>query len=68
MDSCGRDYPSVSLARDTALPEDFKYRMRGNVILITYSGAIEKEIVRILQKIEYWHQGSIKAYRILPMR
>jgi hypothetical protein len=50
---------------ETTVPEDFKYRMRGNVILITYSGSIDKEIIRILQKIEYWHQGSIKAYRIL---
>jgi hypothetical protein len=41
--------------------------MRAKVISITYSatGSIDKEIWRILRKIEYWHQGSIESYRIL---
>jgi hypothetical protein len=46
---------------------DFTYSMRAKVISITYLGAglIKKEIGRILRRIEHWHQGSIKTYRIL---
>lgn len=50
---------------DTTVPEDFKYTMRGKEIWVTYSGAIDKEIARILQQIEYWHQGSITSFKIL---
>jgi hypothetical protein len=41
--------------------------MRAKVISITYSGtgSIHEKIERILRKIEYWHQGSIRSYRIL---
>jgi hypothetical protein len=41
--------------------------MRAKVISITYSGAgsIHEEIVRILRKIEYWHQGAITSFKIL---
>jgi hypothetical protein len=51
----------------TTAPEDFKYSMQGKVISITYLGAgsINEEIERILRKIEYWHQGSVKSFRIL---
>ena len=51
----------------TTVPTDFKYRMQGKVITITYSGAglIHKELGRILRTIEYWHQGSVTCYRIL---
>ena len=51
----------------TAAPADFKYSMRGKVISVTYlgQGSIHEEIGRILRKIEYWHQGSVKSFRIL---
>ena len=46
---------------------DFTNSMRAKVISITYSGSglIHEKVERILRKIEYWHQGSIKSYRIL---
>jgi hypothetical protein len=51
----------------TTTTDDFKYSMRGKVISITYlgSGSINQEIARILRRIEYWHQGSVKSFRIL---
>jgi hypothetical protein len=51
----------------TTVPTDFKYRMQGKVVTITYSGAglVHKELGRILRKIEYWHQSSVTSYRIL---
>jgi hypothetical protein len=58
---------SLRWTDDTTVPEDFKYRMRGKEIWITYLGAksIDEDIMRILQKIEYWHMGSITSFRIL---
>jgi hypothetical protein len=46
---------------------DFKYSMSGKVISVTYlgTGSIHEEIERILRRIEHWHQGSIKSFRIL---
>jgi hypothetical protein len=46
---------------------DFTYSMRGKVISITNSGpgSINQEIGRIMRRIEHWHQGSVKSYRIL---
>jgi hypothetical protein len=57
---------SLGLSDSTATV-DFKYSMSGKVISITYLGAgsIHEEIGRILPKIEYWHQGSIRSFRIL---
>jgi hypothetical protein len=54
-------------AADSTTAADFKYSMSGKVISITYlgTGSINEEIERILRKIEYWHQGSIKSFRIL---
>jgi hypothetical protein len=51
----------------TTATDDFKYSMRGKVISITYlgSGSINQEIGRILRRIEHWHQGSVKCFRIL---
>jgi hypothetical protein len=51
----------------TTAAADFEYSMRGKVISITYLGAgsIHGEIGRILRRIEHWHQGSVKSYRIL---
>ena len=58
---------SLGSSDSTTVPTDFKYRMQGKVITITYLGAgsIHKEIGRILRKIEHWHMGSITSYRIL---
>jgi hypothetical protein len=41
--------------------------MSGKVISITYlgMGSINEEIGRILRRIEHWHQGSVKSFRIL---
>jgi hypothetical protein len=46
---------------------DFKYSIRCKVISITYLGtsSINKEIGRILRRIEHWHQGSVKSFKIL---
>jgi hypothetical protein len=46
---------------------DFRYSMQGKVISITYFGAgsVHEGIGRILRRIEHWHQGSIKSYKIL---
>jgi hypothetical protein len=58
---------SLGSSDSTTAVADFKYSMRGKVISITYlgSGSINQDIVRILRRIEYWHQGSIKSFRIL---
>ena len=52
---------------DSTTATDFKYSMSGKVISITYlgMGSINEEIGRILRRIEYWHQGSVKSFRIL---
>ena len=52
---------------DSTAAADFKYSMSGKVISITYLGAgsIHQEIGRILRRIEHWHQGSVKSFRIL---
>ena len=46
---------------------DFKYSMRAKVISITYSGpgSVSQEIGRIMRRIEHWHQGSVRSYKIL---
>ena len=51
----------------TTAAADFKYSMRGKEISITYlgPGSINQEVVRILRRIEYWHQGSVKFFKIL---
>jgi hypothetical protein len=49
---------------DSTATADFKYSMSGKVISITYlgTGSINEEILR---RIEHYHQGSVKSYRIL---
>ena len=46
---------------------DFEYSMKAKVISITYlgPGSIDQEILRILRRIEHWHQGPVTSYRIL---
>ena len=52
---------------DFSAEADSKYSMSGKVISITYlgTGSVHEEIERILQRIEHWHRGSIKSFRIL---
>jgi hypothetical protein len=51
----------------TTAAADFTYSMQGKVISITYfgPGSVNQEIGRLLRRIEHWHQGSVKSYRIL---
>jgi hypothetical protein len=58
---------SFGSSDSTTAASDFKYSMQGKVISITYLGAgsIHEAIERILRRIEHWHQGSAKSYRIL---
>jgi hypothetical protein len=58
---------TLGSADATTAAADFTYSIQGKVISITYLGAgsIHKDLERILRKIEYWHQGSVKSYRIL---
>jgi hypothetical protein len=51
----------------TATQADFTYSMQGKVISITYLGAgsVQKELARILRRIEHWHQGPVTSYRIV---
>jgi hypothetical protein len=52
---------------DSTTATDFKYSMSGKVISITYlgTGSIHEELGRMLRRIEHWHQGSIKSFRII---
>jgi hypothetical protein len=58
---------TLGSADSTTNAADFTYSMRGKVISITYlgTGSINKEIERILRRIEHWHQGAITSYKIL---
>jgi hypothetical protein len=57
---------TLGLSNSTATA-DFEYSMSGKVISVTYlgTGSIHEEIGRILRRIEHWHQGSIRSFRIL---
>jgi len=48
---------------------DFTYRIRPTLISITDTGlgshAVTEDIKAVLRKIEYWHQGSIAAFKIM---
>jgi hypothetical protein len=58
---------TLNSSDSTSTPADFKYSVHGKVISITYSGpgSVNQEIVRIMRRIEHWHQGSVTSYRIL---
>ena len=58
---------SLGSSDSTTTAADFKYSMSGKVISITYSGpgSVDQDIGRIMRRIEHWHQGSVKSYRIL---
>jgi hypothetical protein len=57
----------ITLKSDAATTSNFTYSMQSKLISITYlgPGSIHEEIGRILRRIEHWHQGSVKSYRIL---
>src|SRR5215471_15911027 len=48
---------------------DFTYRIRPTLISITDTGlgshTVTDDIEAVLQKIEYWHQGSIAKFKIM---
>jgi len=48
---------------------DFSYRIRPTLISITDTGlgshSVFEDIEAVLRKIEYWHQGSITAFKIM---
>jgi hypothetical protein len=58
---------TIGSSDSTTVAADFKYSMQGKVISIKYldAGSIRQEIGRILRRIEHWHQGSVKSFRIL---
>src|SRR5215469_13054373 len=51
---------------------DFTYKIWPTVISITDTGfgsqAVTEDIKAVLRKIEYWHQGSIAAFKIMCQR
>ena len=48
---------------------DFIYKITPTLISITDTGLGQRSVVEdieaVLQKIEYWHQGSISAFKIM---
>jgi hypothetical protein len=48
---------------------DFTYKITPNTIAIADTGkgsrSVTNDIEAVLRKIEYWHQGSIAAFRIM---
>ena len=48
---------------------DFTYHITPNTISITDAGkdgrSLTNDIEAVLRKIEYWHQGSIAAFKIM---
>jgi hypothetical protein len=48
---------------------DFRYTITPDTIAITDTGkgrvSVTNDIEAVLRKIEYWHQGSIAAFRIM---
>jgi hypothetical protein len=51
---------------------DFTYSITPNTISITDTGkgrrSVTNDIEAVLRKIEYWHQGSIAAFKIMLYR
>ena len=58
-----------SLAAQAGCQADFTYSMSPDVIAITDldlgNKSVTNDIENVLRKIEYWHQGSIAAFRIM---
>ena len=58
-----------SLAAQAGCQADFTYSMSSNVIAITDlnlgNKSVTNDIENVLRKIEYWHQGSIAAFKIM---
>jgi hypothetical protein len=66
---------SNEISFNTDLPEsirtqaDFTYKITPTLISITDTGLGQRSVVEdieaVLRKIEYWHQGSITAFKIM---
>jgi len=58
-----------SLAAQAGCQADFTYSMSPDVIAITDldlgNKSVTNDIENVLRKIEYWHQASIAAFRIM---
>ena len=58
-----------SLAAQAECQADFTYSMSPDVIAITDldlgNKSVTNDIENVLRKIEYWHQASIAAFRIM---
>jgi hypothetical protein len=56
-------------ARNPTTQADFTYSLTPNTISITDTGlgrrSVTEDIEAVLRKIEYWHQGSIAAFKIM---
>src|SRR6516225_5456098 len=56
-------------ATEAATRADFTYKITPNTISITDTTlgklSVTKDIDAVLRKIEYWHQGSIAAFKIM---
>ena len=54
---------------ESATRADFTYKITPNTIAITDTTlgklSVTKDIDAVLRKIEYWHQGSIAAFKIM---
>jgi hypothetical protein len=54
--------------RDVTTKADFTYSIAPDTISITDTGkgrrSVTNDIEAVLRKIEYWHQGSISAFKI----
>jgi hypothetical protein len=56
-----------SVASEARFSRRYTVSSGPGLIAITYlgTGSIHEEIERILRRIEHWHQGSTKSFRIL---
>ena len=58
-----------NVAMEAATRADFTYKITPNTISITDTTlgklSVTKDIDALLRKIEYWHQGSIAAFKIM---
>jgi len=60
---------NAKLSEAPRTPADFTYKIWPTLISITDTGygsqAVTEDIKAVLRKIEYWHQGSIAAFKIM---
>jgi hypothetical protein len=66
-------HPEISLdfkpVQKPVTQADFTYKITPTTIAITDTGkgsrSVTNDIEAVLRKIEYWHQGSIAAFKII---